>query len=193
MPNGGPPAVLRLFLIAAVCSDCLFAGLLEDTRVPLNLVRQRSFPELAGAEVRIRAFHSQTDFFRSRFSFSRFFVPAKLPYVVSVNPMIEGRALPPDAEYAILAHELAHILQYSRGSRLRLAGLIRLSHSGAYSRWEKQADLEAIQRGYGVGLAAYREWLYKQIPPAAMAAKKRTYYTPEEIRRLSAQLAPNLH
>lgn len=47
--------------------------------------------------------------------------------------------------------------------------------------FERGADLQAIKRGYGAGLKEYRTWLYQNIPAKQIAAKKRNYFSPEEI------------
>ncbi len=41
--------------------------------------------------------------------------------------------------------------------------------------------MEAIKRGYGEGLSEYRKWLYQNIPAKDLKAKKRDYFSPEEI------------
>ena len=49
----------------------------------------------------------------------------------------------------------------------------------------------AIARGYGEGLIKYREWLYKNISAKALIAKKRDYFTPEEIEILLVETKKN--
>jgi len=54
------------------------------------------------------------------------------------------------------------------------------------TRFERKADLDAIVLGYGRGLRTFRIWLYRNIPPAKVADKKRDYYTPERSKRYCA-------
>ena len=42
-------------------------------------------------------------------------------------------------------------------------------------------DEYALEAGCASGLKGYREWLYAHIPPEDVEAKRRDYYTPEEI------------
>lgn len=140
-----------------------------------------SYPELGRAQVRVRAFRSNYDYFRTRFSYSRFFLFRRMRYFVEVNPRLLELNPPPDGVCAILGHELAHIGSMNRGNRLRLFALVRLASAGYTTRFERKADMEAIRRGFGPGLKRYREWVYRNIPPETVARKKRDYLTPEEI------------
>jgi hypothetical protein len=104
-----------------------------------------------------------------------------LHYVIFVNPEVFRRSAPEDGIRAILAHELAHILYYKRKNRFQLLGLTGLTDKSFTAKFERKADLEAIARGWGEGLKAYRKWLYENIPPKEVNAKKRDYFSPEEI------------
>jgi hypothetical protein len=83
-----------------------------------------------------------------------------------------------------LAHELVHSLYYKSKNRLQLFGLISLIGTDFTLKFERRADLVAIERGYGEGLIKYREWLYQNISPKSVIEKKRDYFTPEEIKFL---------
>jgi hypothetical protein len=154
-----------------------------------DLVRAKSYPELTDKVVLTRTFASSADYFRTRFSGSRFLLLPRMHYFVEMNPRIAAIGPPERGVCAILAHELVHIFRMSAGNRIRLFGLVRLASAGYTARFERAADLEAIRRGYGAGLATYREWVYKNIPAKALKQKKRNYFSPEEITailRLSA-------
>lgn len=88
---------------------------------------------------------------------------------------------PEDGVKAILAHELSHVVYYTRGKRIRLVGLVRLASGGYRSKFERGTDVEAIRRGYGDGLKEYRRWLYQAVPAKALRGKKKDYLSPEEI------------
>lgn len=156
------------------------AAIAETTRIVSEIIKD-SFPELAGARISVRTFRSSSDYFRSRFSFSRFLTFRRLHYVVFVNPQVFARNAPEDGIRAIIAHELAHAAYYRRHNRFELLGLVGLLSNSFTARFERGADLLAIRRGYGAGLKDYRRWLYRNIPPKNLVAKKRDYFSPEEI------------
>ena len=157
-------------------------------RPEIQRVGRSSFPELVHIDLRVRAFRSQSDYFRTRFSWSRFLLLMRMRYFVDVNPALFQRQAPSDATCAIVAHELAHVASLSRGNRIRRLGLIRLISERYTVKFERGADLEAIHRGYGDGLKAYRNWVYNHIPPDKRQQKLRTYLSPEEITAIQVKL-----
>ncbi len=152
-----------------------------DLKLALETVSTQSFPELRNKVVKTRSFQSSADYFRTRFSVSRFLLWRRMHYFVEMNPRIAASGPARESVCAILAHELAHIAEMSHGNRLHLFGLVRLVSKGYSARFERSADLEAIRRGYGPGLAGYREWVYKNIPAGELPRKRRNYFSPEEI------------
>lgn len=150
-----------------------------------------SYPELADAEINVKTFESQSDYFRSKFSVSRFLTFRRLHYIIFVNPQVFEKNAPEDGVRAIIAHELAHAAYYKRHNRFELVGLIGLESKSFTARFERGADLQAIKRGYGEGLKSYREWLYRNIPPEKIKAKKRDYFSPEEIDLILAAMKEN--
>jgi hypothetical protein len=87
---------------------------------------------------------------------------------------------------SILAHELAHLEELSQGNRIRLFRLTGLLLKGWTARFERRADLTALARDYGLGLKAYRTWLYDHIPAAALEEKRRDYFSPDEVDAILA-------
>ena len=144
-------------------------------------VRGASFSELAHIDLRVRTFHSQSDYLRTRFSVSRFLLFMPMQYFVDVNPALFEEQAPSDGVCAILAHELVHIVSLSRGNRIRRFGLVRLLSKRQTAKFERRTDLEAIHRGYGDGLRSYRKWVYAHISPNKLQEKRRNYFSPEEI------------
>ncbi len=55
-------------------------------RPEIQRVGRSSFPELVHIDVRVRAFRSESDYFRARFSWSRFLLLMRMRYFVDVNP-----------------------------------------------------------------------------------------------------------
>jgi hypothetical protein len=112
----------------------------------------------------------------------------RMRYFIDVNPALFQEQAPSDGVCAILAHELAHVVSLSRGNRMRRLGLVRLLSKRRTARFERRADLEAIQRGYGDGLRSYRIWVYGHVPPNKLQEKRRNYFSPEEIATIEKKL-----
>jgi hypothetical protein len=150
----------------------------------MNSVRDASFPELKGVDIAIRDLTSDYVFLEARFTMTSYFSRGRLGYMLYYNEEAVRRGVPPEGLRAIVAHELAHIDFFQNQSRMGLAGLIRLLSPSFNMRFERKADLRAIALGYGVGLQAYRAWLYRNVPPARMDEKKRDYFSPDEIAEI---------
>lgn len=159
----------------------------EISRIVAEVVKE-SYPELQNTKIKVKTFESKSDYFRSQFSVTRFLTFRKLRCVILINPHVYEKNAPADGIRAIIAHELAHTAYYKRHNRFELFGLIGLESKAFTARFERGADLQAIKRGYGAGLKNYREWLYRNIPPAKMPAKKRDYFSPEEIDLILAAI-----
>jgi hypothetical protein len=151
-------------------------------------IRGTSYPELVRVDIRVRSFRSQSDYFRTRFSLSRFLLLMRMRYFVDVNPALFQEQAPSDGVCAILAHELVHVVSMSRGNRIRRFGLVRLLSKGQTAKFERRADLEAVHRGYGDGLQKYRTWVYTHISPSKLQEKRRNYFSPEEIAAIEKKL-----
>lgn len=168
-------------------ADSASAGI-SSTDAQVQALRAASFPELASVDLRLHTFHSQADYFRTRFSLPRFLLLQRMRYFVEVNPNLFGQQAPTDGVCSVLAHELSHVVSLSHGNRIRRLGLIRLLSKGYTAQFERKTDLEAIRRGYGDGLKSYRTWVYAHIPPIALAAKRRNYFSPDEIEAIQTRL-----
>lgn len=156
----------------------------EKTKKYLSAIVGNSFPELENEKIKVETFKSESDFFKARFSFTRFLTFQNINYIIFVNPKIYRSEVSEEAIIAILAHELAHALYYKEKNRFQLLGLVSLADKNFTAKFERKADLQAIKKGYGEGLIKYREWLYKQISEKALAEKKHNYFTPEEIKAI---------
>jgi hypothetical protein len=154
----------------------------------INGLRNNSFPELAHVDLGVRPFHSESDYFRTRFSLSRFVLLRRMQYYVEVNPALFQRQAPFAGVCAILAHELSHVVSLSRGNRIRRFGLVRLFSHRYTAKFERRTDLEAIHRGYGDDLKSYRVWVYAHVPPNNLPAKRRNYFSPDEIAAIRIKL-----
>jgi hypothetical protein len=154
----------------------------------IRSLQSQAFPELVHVDLRVRSFHSDADYFRTRFSIPRFVLLMRMRYFVDVNSALLQAQPPSDGVCAILAHELVHVVSLSRGNRIRRFGLIRLLSMRQTAKFERGTDLEAIHRGYGDGLKSYRGWVYTHVPPNQLQAKLRNYFSPEEIAAIQVKL-----
>jgi len=148
----------------------------------LAAVVDRSFPELQGVDIAVEEIRSKSDFFTSGYDPET--ILKKGPsrsYRVYVNPRLFESPPSEAAIQAALAHELTHILDYTRLSPVALEKFTLKYATGDNSKYERATDRGALERGYGCGLIEYRRWLYAHVSPATVAGKRRTYLTPEEI------------
>lgn len=164
---------------------------IEKTEKLIQEVVEESYPELLTEKIKVKTFRSQKTFFKAQFSFNRYLTLRKLRMTILINPIVYSRNAPVEGLRAILAHELAHILYYKRKNRLQLLGLIGLVNGGFNAKFERRTDLVAIERGYGIGLIEYREWLYQNVSEREISSKKRNYFTSEEIALLIAAFKKN--
>jgi hypothetical protein len=137
----------------------------------------------------VKRFRSDSDYFRTSFSATRFATGVKMRYFVLVNPEWRTQGAPIEGVQAILAHELAHVEDLAGEKRIRLFGLAGLLSETRTARFERRADLNAVARGYGSGLKTYRAWLYNHVPAEKLAEKRRDYFSPEEIDAILAATA----
>lgn len=182
--NGAPVSVATVAPCEQLTRQTADALLPEEQLV--SEVIARSFPNLIGIDIRVKRFQSDTDYFRTSLSAVRFFAGVKMRYYVLVNPEWRARGAPVEGVQAILAHELAHVEDLTRGKRIRLFRLASLVSKTRTARFERRADLEAVARDYGCGLKAYRVWLYNHVPAEKLAEKRRDYFSPEEIEAILA-------
>ena len=185
--NGAPVSAATFAQKEQPTSQPADALLCEEQLV--SEIIARSFPNLIGVDIRLKRFQSDTDYFQTSFSAARFIAGVKMRYFVLVNPKWRSRGAPVEGVRAILAHELAHVEDLTRGKRIRLFGLVGLVSKSRTARFERRADLTAIGRGYGSGLKAYRAWLYSHVPTEKLGEKRRDYFSPAEIDAILAATA----
>lgn len=164
---------------------------LNKTKIIINEIIAKSFPELVAKNIKVKTFQSQDTFFKAQFSIGRFLTFQKIQTTIFVNPKVFEMNAPEEGIRAILAHELAHALYYKNRNRLQLIGLISLINRKFTVKFERRADLVAVEKGYGEGLIKYREWLYQHISEKQILVKKRNYFTPPELKVLLPELDKN--
>jgi hypothetical protein len=154
---------------------------IEKTQKIVTEIINNSYPELRDATIEVKTFTSDSDYFRSQFSMSRYVTFQKMHYIIFVNSAVFTKNAPENGIRSIVAHELAHALYFKEHNRFELMGLVKLSGKDYTAKFERQADLESIARGYAEGLKLYRIWLYQNIPSKKLEEKKRNYFSPTEI------------
>lgn len=167
---------------------------IEKVRKIIRDIAPKSYPQIKLKKVRVKTFTSDTNFFKARFSLTRFLTLQKMRHSIYVNPKVFELNAPEEGIHGIIAHELAHVAYYTEKNRFELLGLVSLASDDFTAKFERKADLEAISKGYSKGLIKYRKWLYKNIPAKELEVKKRNYFTPEEISLLipAIEKDPNL-
>lgn len=175
---------LRVVLSGLLSSLFQGAVWLSQVQQQLQAVKDNAFPELEGQEIRLGQFSEADAFFQSNFEPLSLFTSQPV-YVIEINPAVLNSHCPQAALEAILAHELAHTLDYHKGGPVGLLqiGWQMLSLEGL-RQYEHRTDLQAIFRGYGPGLIAYRQWIYTQLTPEQQQRKQLIYYQPSEIQLL---------
>ena len=157
---------------------------LPEVRAVLDGLIETSYPELKGIRLVLYTFKDKTINFRSNFAISSLFF-GKRKYKIGVNKKVLKDAPPPTALRAVLAHELAHTLYYHQRNRRQLIGTAKIFFNrSAQIDFELATDLVAVSRGFGPGLALYREWIQPRLPAKTAAKYAATYYDVSDFELL---------
>ena len=151
----------------------------------INKIKKESFPELSNTKISLGSMKSDFAYLGSRPILHSLLWPFKVKYKITVNPKLFKMELPLFALEGILAHELAHTAYYVTKGRFGviLTGHIFISKP-AHIDFERRTDVDAIMRGYGEGIKAYREVTYKYLTDEQINVKNKLYFSIEEIDQL---------
>lgn len=169
-----------MLLVLPLCakSESLAHGL----RQILEEVRSTQFPELRHHVIELRAFHSHAYFFKSGITLSSLLRhPSRRTYLVQYNARLSDGLPPGEALAAILAHELAHIQDYTKMGFFELAWFTLKYLVLDHSAYERKTDEVAMEKGFASGLRQYRKWLYEHTPPHIRIQKMHDYHTESSI------------
>lgn len=163
----------------------------DDARVRaiVEQVRTHAYPELNDVALSFDTFSADDVFFQSNFALLPALVGERR-YTLYTNPRVFDRValrstLPSDALPGVLAHELAHTLDYHTRDRTGLLALLpALLFDDDTARFERWTDLQTIARGYGPALLKYRRWQRTVLTPAQWAHKRSVYYDADDIALL---------
>jgi hypothetical protein len=165
----------------------------ERLRAVVDDVRARSFPDLQDATIAVEVLeHDEGATF---FALSNFGVIEALGGARRYQILLSRRLLELDvnatrpALFAVVAHELSHTVDYEERDAAGLFSLLpMLWDERSEEQVEKRTDLEAIARGYGSGLIAYRRWQKSVLDDHSYQQKLQIYYDPVEIELIEAAL-----
>mmetsp|Transcript_4251 Transcript_4251/g.11880 ORF Transcript_4251/g.11880 Transcript_4251/m.11880 type:complete len:242 (+) Transcript_4251:34-759(+) len=111
--------------------------------------------------------------------------PKRRTYDLFANPVLCNASGPSEeALYAIVIHELNHILDYTQLGITQFAEFgIQYATNYPFQIWYEHAtDYRVLELDLGHGLADYRKWIYGVLPDEeAICQKKLEYYTPKQI------------
>lgn len=169
--------------------------------VPFERARSQ-YPELEGVDIRLRWLGKPG---RSTMTarpaiFSLFKGRRSRKYVIRVSPTVQfGNkcksldVLPPDVLEGWFAHELGHVVDYTRYSALGLLGFgLKYLFSPSFRRAaEFRADYHAVSNGMQDSILRTKNFILHEadIPQAYKARIRRFYSSPEEIEALVQELA----
>lgn len=176
--KGGDPGACD-----ALMNELPGASDLDGLQESLTAVQRELFPELDGVSLALQPVTSTTSFFAANLDLSTLdAAPLERSYVVQYAESVFELGAPQDGVVAILAHELAHVVDYTELDSEALVEFALWYAQGDVAVYERQTDETALSLGCATGLIAYREWLYSVVDDNTRAEKERLYYTPDEIR-----------
>lgn len=143
---------------------------------------EESFPELKGITFTPKLIKNPAVFLATDINIPSVLVGER-EYILYLNKQLHTQPISDLALKGILAHELVHFSDYEKMNALELAWFYAkiLTNAAFEAEYERATDLQTFERGYAIGIKAFRFWLYEQITPEAKALKEKNYYTPEEI------------
>jgi len=163
--------------------------LLTSIKQVMPLIEQiieRSFPELNNTKIVLGSVKSDSVFLESR-PVIHSLLSFKVKYKITINPKLLQLNLPLFALEGILAHELAHTAYYVTRGRLKTALTIFVFFNHhKHVAFERLTDIDAITRGYGKGIKAYREIVFQGLSENQKRIKSERYFSVEELDEIIA-------
>lgn len=186
---------LLIFLTLLGCQDRLPTVREGDfARVSLAFhdMIEKCFPDLKGQTLTLTPYNGGDYFFETSVKPSSLFKERRI-FEIYFNPRIFEKNISEKALKSILIHELNHIRDYANMSALELGQLaIKYLVSTEFrARYERSTDLKSLEMGAGDGLILYRQWLYSFLPAKIIEARRRNYWTPEEIEEWQTSHTPS--
>ena len=156
-----------------------------------SLVALSRYPELKKEKIEFKyATGAYTMAARPKFSSILYWGKRNRKYQVFINTKSRNGGLllsevPFNEQVGVMGHELAHILYYTKKSALRilLDGIAYTSRKKFRSKFEKDTDKVAINRGFGWQIYDFstRVLNEKKIPEKYKSYKRKIYLSPESV------------
>lgn len=181
---------LKLFISLFIChlsayaSDCNPSLTVSQFETLIENTKNKYYPELLDQKIIIKTFKSDSYFLQAK-PLTKSILKNKLKRIYGVYLNLNLLVCPPETEAleAILAHELEHIVDYSKKTNLQIInqGLKFVTNFDYRTIYERQTDEKVLKKGFSAGLIKYRQWQYQRLNEKDLKFKKIIYYTPEEI------------
>ena len=178
---------ISLFLLLCFSSissgnDALSGALQKRALGVIEKLTSTSFPELKGVQFELKLIKNPAVFLATDIGIASI-VSGPREYVLYLNKTLETHSISDLAFEGIMAHELIHFSDYEKMNAVQLAVFYAqyLSSEDFVASYERKTDLQAFERGYAIGIKAFRNWLYLQISEKDKVIKEKNYYTPEQI------------
>jgi Zn-dependent protease with chaperone function len=165
-------------------NDCSVQISRAELRDAISQIKHNYFPDLKDIDLKMEVLRSDSYFFQTCIKTTTVFrSPLKRTYGVQVNEKVFECSPTKKAIEAILIHEISHIRDYIQMNLLALERFaVRYAiDSKFHARYERQTDEAALKLGHAEGLKEYRFWVYQWLNKKQLKAKRRIYFTPEEI------------
>lgn len=163
-------------------SDGLSDALQQRALSVIDRLTSTSFPELKGIPFELKRIKNPAVFLGTDIGIASVFSGPR-EYVLYLNTTLETQPISDLAFEGIMAHELIHFSDYEKMNALQLTVFYAqyLMSDDFVAEYERKTDLQAFERGYAIGIKAFRNWLYEQISEEDKGIKENNYYTPEQI------------
>ncbi len=178
--------------------DSLDRALGERKSVPERyrasfLIALSAYPELKSVPIRLEEGDLRTTMLAQPDPRTIFAPSHARRFRIAVDTLAPGSSgklfseLPFEARIGIMAHELAHLLDYVKRD---IGGLIRYGvrylFKGSRKELEARTDRIAVDRGFGWQLLAFKKHLRTEaeLSPSYRAYKKRVYLSHIELREI---------
>jgi hypothetical protein len=163
-----------------------------------SLVALSYYPELVHERIRFR-FSGINSTARTTMTFFSLFEKGDRQFIISINRDSARTGVllhdaPFDAQVAILAHELAHVMDFRRRSFMGMAlwgaGYLFVKQRG---RIEKRADEMVISRGLGQSLFDWADFVlnHSHASKRYLKMKRTKYLLPDEILKHMEKYQPD--
>jgi hypothetical protein len=158
------------------------------------------YPELRHTRINFELAYSGSVPYSTRPTFASLFLPAaKRTYCIQILERADGpkeaallKNLPEEVQVAVIAHELAHVVQYNaRSSWELIKRTMSAPFPAARKDIERSADIGAIQHGFGEAL--HRQAVYIRRIPGYTEERKsinKYYLKPHEIMEYLRKYRP---